>query len=50
MIKMIKIQRSSYVCVCVCVENTTMASLIKMICSLVCACVHVGESIESMCP
>ena len=30
-------------CVRVYEENTAMASLIKMICSLVCACVHVGK-------
>ena len=30
-------------CVCVYVENTVMASSIKIICSLVCACVYVGK-------
>ena len=30
-------------CVCVHVENTAMASPIRMICSPVCACVHVGK-------
>ena len=30
-------------CVCVYVENTAMASSIKMICSPVRACVHVGK-------
>ena len=30
-------------CVCVYVENTAMASSIKMICLPVCACVHVGK-------
>ena len=33
-------------CVSVYVENTAMASPIKMICSPVCACVHVGKVVE----
>ena len=39
--EIIKIQCSFYVRVCV--ENTVMASSIKMICSPVCACLHVGK-------
>ena len=30
-------------CMCVYIENTAMASSIKMICSPMCACVHVGK-------
>ena len=30
-------------CMCVYVENTAMASLIKVICSPVCACVYAGK-------
>ena len=41
-IKIIKIQGSFYVRVCVC-RKQAMASSIKMICSPVYACVHVGE-------
>ena len=45
MIKIFKIQCSFYVrvCVCVYVKNTAMASSIKMVCSPVCACVHVEK-------
>ena len=32
-----------FMCVCVYVVNTAMASSVKMICSPVCACVHVEE-------
>ena len=41
--KIIKIQCSFYVHVCVYVENTAMASWIKMIYSPMCACPHVGK-------
>ena len=43
MIKIIKIQCSFYLRVCVCRKHSYGQSNKKMICSPVCACVHVGN-------